>query len=528
MNYLLMASCLAAVVVFVVVRPRWRQIGPSLLDAYLIGLCLFAVGAFFVWIEGLANSEAVMRIAISAAISGILGASLCSYLFAGRVAKLNFFGDARRFCATPNDHFMISLGLLVSSLASLLFVVAVFSHEHIRSLLLDALFRGARTLNEARTIVSSGAEGYFAPGYFKQFRDISIPILCVAAILCGGTYRRRGLLFATFTVAVVSGFISGQRLVILLYFLCFGAAFLIDRFSLRQRFSSLPVAVCLLLVLVGVVGLMSNMLGRSDAVLSPPVEAQQQKEWRAVIEAEQRKQEAALQKDTLQKETAGDKEAAAPPSPAGPPTEPSPQERTEAEASAPQVSEPPKEILAPPFSSMVPGFLMPAVALAHRAVIAVPRENTVSFYYWSRHKHAFGAGWMTDLAAIRPGTQTQLANELFTLNWGGGAGTVLGDSVLGLADDVYYNAGWFGVILVPALYALLFLLLDIALTASRSPLTSAAKIFIFFTIPLMYSPFLFVLHGGVVVVGILCYVRLLQRGAFSFIGFLSQTEQPTH
>ena len=84
-----------------------------------------------------------------------------------------------------------------------------------------------------------------------------------------------------------------------------------------------------------------------------------------------------------------------------------------------------------------------------------------------------------------------------------------------------------GVYRIPALYALGFLLLDIALIASHSPLTSAAKLFMFFTIPLLYSPFLFVLHGGVVVVGILCYQRLLQRGAFAFMGFRPQTEQLT-
>jgi hypothetical protein len=82
--------------------------------------------------------------------------------------------------------------------------------------------------------------------------------------------------------------------------------------------------------------------------------------------------------------------------------------------------------------------------------------------------------------------------------------------------------------IVPALYALGFLWLDIALTASRSALTSAAKIFMFFSIPLMYSPFMFVLYGGFVAIGILCYAWLRQKGALSFLEMRLQTRQSPH
>ena len=99
------------------------------------------------------------------------------------------------------------------------------------------------------------------------------------------------------------------------------------------------------------------------------------------------------------------------------------------------------------------------IALAHRAVIAVPRENTLSYPLWTGQPHAPGSGWMTDLAGIRPGTQSQLSNELSDVNKGGS----LGNSPLGLATDVFYNWGWLGVMIVPALYALGFLWLDIAL-----------------------------------------------------------------
>jgi len=186
-------------------------------------------------------------------LSGILGASLWGFVFApGSPDK--FFADAKRLVADPVEHFVISAGFVVSSLVSVILLIAVFSHEHVRSLLLGALLHSSGTLNEARIIVSSGAEGYFAPGYVKQFRDIIVPILCVAAILCDGTYRRRGLLFAALLVALAATLVSGQRLVIIQYILCLGAAFVIDRLSLRPKFASITAIVLLMLILFGTLG----------------------------------------------------------------------------------------------------------------------------------------------------------------------------------------------------------------------------------------------------------------------------------
>jgi hypothetical protein len=174
-------------------------------------------------------------------------------------------------------------------------------------------------------------------------------------------------------------------------------------------------------------------------------------------------------------------------------------------------------------SSGVPVPIAAALALVHRAVIAVPRENTISYSFWSKHEHALGSGWITDLGGIRPGTQSQLSNQLSRVNYGRGG--EVGNSPLGLATDVFYNWGWIGVMIIPALYALAFLSLDIAFIETNSPLTFAAKIFMFFAIPLMYSPFMFMLYGGFVAVGILCFVRLLQKGAFSFLGVPAQVRQ---
>lgn len=522
MDYLLISSCLAALGLFAFTRPRWRQIGPSLLDSFVIGLSLFAVGSILVWAEGLADSETVMWISVSTALSGILGASLWGFVFAPRVAGLNFFADAKRLVADPIDHFVISAGFVVASLVSVILLIAVFSHEHVRSLLLGALLHSSGTLNEARIIVSSGVEGYFAPGYVKQFRDIIVPILCVAAILCDGTYRRRGLLFAALLIALAATFISGQRLVIIQYILCLGTAFLIDRFSLRPRFASIATIVLLMLILFGALGAMTKLLGRLDVALSPLSQQQRQQLAQKLIGEMKYQRDEASRLVKIAQDRVNVARSQAELQSAKKNLEVTLAAAAKLEQRYSQVEQG-RDLPSDFYNRMadLPVIVAAPVALVHRAVIAVPRENTLSYPFWITQPHAPGSGWLTDLGGIRPGTQSQLSNELSDVNKGGS----MGNSPLGLATDIFYNWGWLGVMVVPVLYALAFLWLDIALTASRSALTSAAKIFMFFSIPTMYSPFMFVLYGGFVAVGILCYAWLRRNGALSFLGIRPQTQQ---
>ena len=103
MNYFLIGACIAALLLFAVVRPRWRHIGPSLLDSYVIGLLLFASGSISIWIDDQPASEIIMQIALSAALSGTLGAALWGYLFRSRISRIDFFGKAKRLRADAWD-----------------------------------------------------------------------------------------------------------------------------------------------------------------------------------------------------------------------------------------------------------------------------------------------------------------------------------------------------------------------------------------------------------------------------------------
>ncbi|MDB5620500.1 hypothetical protein [Tardiphaga sp.] len=471
MNNLLLGCYMAASVTYLMVRPAWRNVGPSLLDSFILGLSLFAAGSVTVWLEGLSNSEAVMRIGISAALAGTLGASLWSLTFRPWFSRFKFFDVAMKLRASNIDRFTITAGLTVASLVSVWFVAAVIANEHVRALLIGAVFHGTGTLNQARITVSSGAEGYYAPGYVKQFRDVLLPTLCLAAVLCHGTYRNRPLFYFALTTGLASVFVSGQRLVVVEFILGLGCVFLIDFISsTRQRFISAKLSVLMLITMIGLVMVMTDMLGRLDMALSPKVQTAEQ-ETSALLEQ--------------------------------------PKISTSAPAIA-QIDEPPKpEISQTLTSSGVPRPIAAIIAIAHRATIAVPRENTISYPLWASRSPALGAGWVTDLSGMRPGTQSQISNDLSEANGGG----PLGNSPLGLATDIYYNWGWLGVALVPPVCAILFLLIDMAAVGSNSPLLFAAKIFLFFSVPLMYSPFMFLLYGGAVVLALIGYVRVVETNA---------------
>jgi hypothetical protein len=180
--------------------------------------------------------------------------------------------------------------------------------------------------------------------------------------------------------------------------------------------------------------------------------------------------------------------------------------------------QPPPSITDSLTASGIPRPVAVLIALIHRSIIAVPRENVITYPIWNSMSPAIGSGWTTDLSGLRPGTQTQLSNELSKAAYRSTASSALGNSPLGLATDIYYNWGWPGVVVMPLLYALGFLWLDILLVGRNSPLLSAAKLFMFFSIPSMYSPFLFLLYGGAVAVALACYVILVRRGAFAIVG----------
>jgi hypothetical protein len=145
--------------------------------------------------------------------------------------------------------------------------------------------------------------------------------------------------------------------------------------------------------------------------------------------------------------------------------------------------------------------------LVDRMVLTVPRENAAGFPVWSLIAPTWGKSWLADLIGIIPGAQESLSNELHALL----GGSPLGNSTLGLSADVYLAWGMVGVVIIPFAYALLLSTFDRMLLKSSSAL---ARTFRFSCIPLTfswYSPFLFILNGGVVLMAVAYYAKVESR-----------------
>ena len=148
-----------------------------------------------------------------------------------------------------------------------------------------------------------------------------------------------------------------------------------------------------------------------------------------------------------------------------------------------------------------------ATSLFDRLVLTVARENAGGFLVWGPMAPTWGATWLSDLSTILPGTQSGLSNELHDLLGGGPQGT----SPLGLPSDAFLAWGFAGVALMPFLYCVGLQRADEALLHSELTLPRALRVIM---VPLSfawYSPFLFILNGGIILVCAALSVRMLRR-----------------
>jgi len=127
-----------------------------------------------------------------------------------------------------------------------------------------------------------------------------------------------------------------------------------------------------------------------------------------------------------------------------------------------------------------------------RAVQVVPYENYSSIIFVQKMDFPPFFIWMQELSSIVPGIRSNFSSELHA-NLGG---SYEGNSVLGAALSSYFNAGFLGVILFPLFIILTLFLMELCFLGLRSKVLSAARVVLFFQIPLWYSPFLAVLNGG--------------------------------
>lgn len=468
-------------------RPSIRCFGLPLLDSYVIGLLLFATGSVAVWFEAIEYATDVAHIGLFAGISGTLGATIWARAILKGTAELPLATRILDISIGSGERFAVVAGLVLCICVSGAFLLAVVSNDQLYALYYKALVLKEISFTPARLAVSSGEHGYLYPGYIKQFRDILFPILLASVIIFRFGKTVNYILLVTFVVVYAAAFISGQRLIFAQLFLCILTAAVMD-FFLRKpdaRFSPLILGV-LSAATIGALLFLTVLLGRLDMPLSPDFAPARNLELTAP--APQPKKN--VVKKRGDEKRVADSEAAAP----------SPKDRELAGDKTSDRYQFPRPVAA-------------VGALIHRAIIAVPRENTISYEFWALDAPTYGQGWLAEMQGVKPGTQKQLSNILSEANRGRQAG----NSPMALAVDVYHNWGLVGVVTFPALFALVFAVIDKVLTFGNSAIFIGNKIFLYFSIPLMYSPFLFLLYGGAVTISIIIYISVLKLRMMEFM-----------
>tara|TARA_B100001094_G_C18143741_1_gene779423 strand:+ start:115 stop:1425 length:1311 start_codon:yes stop_codon:yes gene_type:complete len=272
--FLQITICFLLFGIYLFLRPKNRYVGFFLIDSYLLGVFIYAIGSTYVeFFLDYPASHFVAEIARTALMTAIIGAILFLSLMRSFFPKSNFSERLNFLRAGNKERACILLGMALCALVMLVFVVMVFRNDTVATLLSIASITGDGTLTAARKMITNGSEGYFAPGYIKQFRDILPPILLSAFMLQIGlrkwTKGEKVIYFSFFILTLFADLVSGQRSVIFILFLTISITnfFIIrsSRFSFPKRpqqYSHVFVPIFVLIVLFGG---MSILLGRMES-----------------------------------------------------------------------------------------------------------------------------------------------------------------------------------------------------------------------------------------------------------------------
>jgi len=155
--------------------------------------------------------------------------------------------------------------------------------------------------------------------------------------------------------------------------------------------------------------------------------------------------------------------------------------------------------------------------LADRVVTRTPEENVLGAQLWGRGAPYPGAGWLSELASVLPGTQKTLSNFIMQ-DLGGGD---LGNSVLGTWVDIYYNFGWWlGLVAAFGVgVSMAFFNHWVNTMRARSWSADICGLWISVCMLLVLSPFLFLLYGPFLLSAVLWVIqRSGKRKTLAFHG----------
>jgi len=273
--WLLACISILATAIYWRVRPGWRRSGPFLPDGLLLGLWLYAAGiTWLLAFEPEPHQARVACMAWTALASAATGATIFC-VCTGNLYQEAFVRIVASARATSLEHAGIAAGLVLSATACVLFLYLVLRIDAIAALLGIGSFASDFNLLRARVLIASGTEAWLAPGYFKQFRDILLPVLLAAAIVADRRRLQATWFWALAALALLAMLVSGQRLVVVVFLAALTLAAHYARTAARPaaarvrrlRGTLVPAS----LVIAGY-GLLTLLLGRvrDDAIAGSP------------------------------------------------------------------------------------------------------------------------------------------------------------------------------------------------------------------------------------------------------------------
>lgn len=421
-----MAVLIIGAAAYGLMRLRGPMLGLLLADVLALNVFGYAMGAQVLCATGsLICASNVVILAHVVASSTILYCLLIVAMW-GQAGKWGVvrWSDLRRVSDRSERELYAHVVLFVScALTSAAFIYSILSKNGL-GVDVGALLAGETSLLEVRKLITAGTQGYLAPGYLKQVRDILFPVLCAAFILFGVPRWFLPVFVVSILVGVSAMLLSGQRGPLMLLF----ASSTLALYIRRKGNTEVSGKWLLVLPLLGLALFfaVTVLLGRGDdngsvfaTLASLPLE---------VVE---------------------------------------------------------------------------------RIFARVPAENMVTVDQWWPAAPTIGVSWLSDLAAILPGTQKMLSSELHQ----GIGGSAAGNSVLGMPADLYLAWGWVGVVILPVFYVLGTFLADRYLLLDGSAFAVSLKIFVTFAALQWYSPYLFILNGGVFILPLV--VLRVARGMLS-------------
>ena len=374
-----------------------------LVDSFLFGILFYTIGSSFLYFESYnMKYEIMILISCISLISALLGSILSI-----KLTKNKHIHSGALNNLTSTNYNLVKKILFFSITICLIFIYVVITNQSVFLLLLDTFASVDSNYTAARKAITSGTDGYFAPGYVKQFRDILGPISIVTVLLLKTKGYKKIVLY-TMPILLLAMILSGQRSIIVIFLLLYFLVILRSTSYNVFKFKNIIFISFSILIFYYI----SKFIGRVSTESTSFVN---------------------IIGDTL-------------------------------------------------------------FNFFERIVLTVPYENSVYFEFWWQNP-TNGYSWFSELGRILIGSDSGFSNKLHTLN----LGSIQGNSVLGLPVDAYFAFGFTGVILLPFVYSLFINKFDQVLRKSNNVFMYVSRVYLFITLPMMYSPYGFLLYGGGVI-----------------------------